>query len=166
MTQSWTVLNKAIDESIGRLIVKQGSEGFTYQDVEMRVRSALGNELQVTLVELGQVQLRDRIRRRATSMIKGQVDGLADLHPKLFEEDASIVYPVKGHDGQTVFKQVAHLNKDDFDDIIRDLIKQRKGLDRHLRALRKIERRLKNIWNKHPEWDVETAQQFLDPEAA
>ena len=166
MAQDWTTLNGVIDKSIGRLIINQGADGFTYEDVEMRVRSALGGMLQHTLMDLGSVQLRDKIRRRATSMVRGQVDGLASIHPRLFEDDASIVYPVKRDDGRTVFKQVAHLNKDDFDDIIRDLLRQRKGLDRHIQALRRIERKLKSIWNKNPEWDVETAQQFLDPEAA
>ncbi len=166
MTRKKSLLNTAIDQSIETLVTKKGDEGFGYTDVEMRVRTSLGTEMSEVLLELGNAKLRDRIRERTRAVSRSQLMALAPLHPDLAQPDAEVIYPVKSSDGETLFKQIAHMTKEEFSDIIRDLIVQRKGLEKHIRALRAMELILAPIWKDHPRLIVEEAQQYLDPEAA
>lgn len=166
MSRQKSVLNEAIDQSIERLVVRRGDEGFGYGDVELRVRTSLGGNMDEILMELGNSKLRDRIRERTRAVSRSQMSGLAALHPDLFEPDAEVIYPIRGGDGETRFKQIAHMSKEEFSDVVRDLIVQKKGLEKHIKALRNIEFLLAPIWKDHPRLIIEEAQQYLDPAAA
>lgn len=159
-------MNEQIDKSIGHLIHTKGDQGFTYLDVETRVRTALSGQIQSLLVELGSQKLRDKIRQRARHAASESMDGLIQPHPSLFDEELFAIYPVKGQDGDTLFKQFTHLGEEEVGDVIRELISQRKGLDRHIRALRRVERRLKPIWAEFPGLIIAEAQEHLLPLAA
>jgi len=71
------------------------------------------------------------------------------------------IIPINGE-----FKPITAMTQDDFAFKIAWLTKQRDGRDRHVRALRRMERKLRRVWGRNPEWTVEVAQGFLDPEAA
>ena len=166
MSRRKSVLNEHIDESIGHLIHAKGEDGFTYEDVELRVRTALGDLLDSTLRELGLKGLRDRIRDRARNAAVNDIDGLSEMHPSLFDEELFLVYPVQEPSGTTRFKQFVHLNEEELGIQIGELIKQRKGIDRHIRALRRVERKLKPIWSDQPGLLIVEAQGYLTPMAA
>ncbi len=166
MARSKSTLNKLIDESMGSLIEKHGREGFGYDEITMRVRTALGDSLDSALRSLGEERLKERIRERASRIATTDLSGGAGLHPQLDLGDAALVYPVKQTNGVTRFKRITHLTSSDMSHVISVYINQRKGMTKHIQALRKIERKLMPHWKEHPDWTLEEVQTLLDKKAA
>ena len=161
MSQRKTVLSQYIDQSIGRLAGKRGEGGFTCEDVERQVRGLLGDQYDETLRELGKAKLRDRIRDRCRAITPDLIKGFSPLDPGLFSNELSLVYPVRQPDGQTLFKTVTSLHQEELSSVIKDLIAQRKGIDSHVRALRRAERKLKRVWKGHAGLTIGEAQAYL-----
>lgn len=166
MARSKTTLNRLIDESMGALIEKRGQEGFGYDEITLRVRTALGDTLDSALRALGEERLKERIRDRASKIATTDLSGGAGLHPQLKLGDAALVYPVKQPDGVTKFKRINHLTSEDMSHVISVYINQRKGMTKHIQSLRRIERILKPHWKEHPDWTLEEVQTLLDKKAA
>ena len=166
MSRQKSTVNRIISEAIGHLIQKKGASGFTCEDVELHVRTELGDQLNDALVELGNKKLRDSIGAQARALVRSDVRGLATLHPSLFDDGLSVLYSVRHPGEKTVFKQFTHLNREELSQVIGDLIAQRKGVNRHVRALRRAERRLKRVWDKQPDLTIDEAQAHLDGRVA
>ena len=156
-----TQLNSAIDKALGDLVRKKGKEGFTYTEIETRVRTQLGSDLQTVLVGLGNAALRDRVARRARTLSKEMLGEKYRVHPSLLNDELAPVYPVHRHDGETVLKALIHMKRDELGEVIEDLKKQRGGLDRHIKALLYVQEKVNGIWETEPLLTIEEAQAKL-----
>jgi hypothetical protein len=164
MTKS--VVNDFIDRAIAVLVKKNGSDGFTYGEVEMRVRTDLGAGLKAALAALGESALRERIRRRARVASGESMVGTTVIHQSLFDDELAPIYPVKRSDGETVFKALVHLDRDEMSEVIADLKKQEKGINQHILALEHVQQVANGVWMDSPSLTVEEAQTRLFPSAA
>ena len=160
MASRSNTLTRAIDQAIGRALQTNGPDGFSYSDIIDLVTDKLGDETNDILLHLGRRKMRESIYDRCRTVGRNVIEEL------LKDEHIAPIYAVTDEIGVSRFKLAAHLLPGEVSQIIGRLIKDRKGLDAHVKALRRLERRLKKIWAEHPNLNISEAQGYLDLKSA
>ena len=151
MRQNNKILNDQVDRILGQNLKTISTGGLSYTEVEGLLEETLNGDLDAILIQLGKSKLREVIHNRVKALTALELPKMSLLGDGLFEEDASQVYSVKNPAGDQIIKTTASLTKDEFRHILRNMVKQRQGVDSHVKALRRMERKLNPIWKAHPD---------------